>query len=342
MSEVDPPIVPALTSSSESEEDPDDVNADNFLSREFAALSKKRKLARSAVAAEATDKKKSKPCPASSSSGVATTVASKKKVAGVIRKKPVAARSSAPTLNDEDNMSEKSGMSDGEEELSGGVDDLRNAVSTRLEEEDMPVDIDPFDNILMGIELRANSTQGDTRSEVAKMFSDVLIDPDLGTQVIISNLFAMICCIISDTIYTKSGVLSSQELEALYRQKFFETMKTMLLSSYVEDNLFSDANDFFGPKGSAREWPPIFLEYVDDCLALPLNKTAASRKRRKNMTDLEAKNFMFAELIKSTAEECRQEINNRVTPLWRPPHKLASGETPAGLLDAIRCHHFRD
>lgn len=196
--------------------------------------------------------------------------------------------------------------------------------------------VDPFSFMVPATILKASKESG-SMSEVGKLFEDIQLGVESRMKTVCENLFSLICGVVAEKIYTRCGTISVKAQEALYRQEFKINMETMLINSYLCENLFERATYLFKVDDDGRRhWPKFFIEYVDERLSIPLTKTVAHRKRKSGYSDLEGFNYMFSELVKDTAKESRREINNRLSNLWRDPSKLASGETPSGLFDVIR------
>ena len=101
-------------------------------------------------------------------------------------------------------LSNGSDVSDKEEEDSQGLADaLRSSVAERLEDE--ATEVDPFQNVVMGIEVRGTSGKVDNRSEVAKLFTDVMTDDEdlilADRSLSTTYLLSYICCIVNDAVY---------------------------------------------------------------------------------------------------------------------------------------------
>ena len=200
-------------------------------------------------------------------------------------------------------------------------------------------DIDPYKDVLTRTTLRAVGADAESGTEVEKMLRRN--DPtDLdSSHSFIENLFSLISIIAFDSVYTQGKQLKTGEQDTLLRQGFVIQLSSLLMDSYLYDNLFSVCPGMF--KGTDEDnpigWPTPFLEYVNECMTQPLSGVMKNRSRvLVKLTLEEGCNHVFSQKIRTSAMNSRREINNRLSHLWRKNSQLASGETSSSLFDAIR------
>jgi hypothetical protein len=204
-------------------------------------------------------------------------------------------------------------------------------------------ELDPTSDVLPPMVLKATSNGNvGGLSEVQKLMSTIDETQFISCEPLTENLFNLVCMVVYDQVLTGGLTLSEPEKHAIYKHLFVEKLKTLLLDTYLNDNLFSMCNGMFdhiSPEDGERRvmWPKFFMEYINDLMSTAPSLTKMNRKPAwKNLTKQELVSEYFGEKIKKTAMETKREITNRVCPLWRHPRDLGSGESPSAMFDAVR------
>ena len=200
-------------------------------------------------------------------------------------------------------------------------------------------EIDPYKDDLPRVILRAVVADAETGTEVEKMLRRNDPTDDESSHSFVENLFCFVSLIVLDSVYTTGQQLKTAEQDALLRQGFMTQLSSLLMDSYLHEHLFSKCQGMFYSTDEENpiQWPTMFLEYVNDCMAQPISGVMKNRNRLlRQYTVEEGHNYVFSQKIRTAATTGRREINNRLSRLWRSNSQLASGETSSALFDAIR------
>ena len=270
------------------------------------------------------------------------------KAAGVAKQSPLVAEQTQLVLDSQELGESPASGEDDSDNDNTVFDDFENLFEDNrqvggdqdIDEETKltPGDIDPYKDDLPRIVLRALGGAAQSGTEVEKMLRRNDPTAEDSAHSFVENLFTLVSVIVLDSVYTTGQQLKTAQQDALLRQGFMSQLSSLLIDTYLYDNLFKQCEGMFnGDDEHPVQWPDLFLSYVDECMSTKLTGTMKNRNRAlKQLTEKEGSAHLFSQKIKTVAVAARREINNRLSCMWRSNGQLASGETSSALFDAIR------